>query len=356
MGNVYMEAEQVRYKNASYSNVQEGLDAAFAGSPEGLDGRVTALETTVGDSTAGLVKDVTDLQTTVGDSTAGLVKTVTDQGTAISGLQTTVGGAIQWDAAKTSVKKNLLNNTATTQTVNGVTFTVKDDGSVEVYGTATGGIDKRVATYTRAEFLKAMGGIGASVIMSGCPAGGSANTYFMRCNGSPWLALGDDTGSGATFTIPEAASQTEFAVNISVKSGTNMGTVDNPKIFYPMIRSASIADDTYVPSILDNVELANALKYGESAFTNVPEGATVTTNKLVKFGKVVMACATISGITATEWTTFLNVPDGFRPKTNFKVIDTSSSRYYTVFSGGYVQSSAALSANAIEIFATWITE
>lgn len=61
MGNVYMEAEQIRYKSDDYHNVQEGLDAAFAGSPEGLDERVTALETTVGDSSAGLVKNVNDI-------------------------------------------------------------------------------------------------------------------------------------------------------------------------------------------------------------------------------------------------------------------------------------------------------
>ena len=78
MGNVYMEAKQVRFESESYHNVQEGLEAAFAGSPEGLDERVTALETTVGDSSAGLVKDVDDLETTVGDSSSGLVKDVAD--------------------------------------------------------------------------------------------------------------------------------------------------------------------------------------------------------------------------------------------------------------------------------------
>lgn len=61
---------------------------------ESLDGRLDALETTVGDSSAGLVKDVDDaqsnistLQTTVGDSTSGLVKDVSDAQGDITVLQ-----------------------------------------------------------------------------------------------------------------------------------------------------------------------------------------------------------------------------------------------------------------------------
>ena len=55
------------------------------------EGKITALETTVGDSTSGLVKNVADnataigqLKTTVGDDNSGLVKSVND-------LKTTVG-------------------------------------------------------------------------------------------------------------------------------------------------------------------------------------------------------------------------------------------------------------------------
>lgn len=43
-----------------------------------LSGKVSGLETTVGDSTKGLVKKVNDLQNTVGDSTKGLVKDLAD--------------------------------------------------------------------------------------------------------------------------------------------------------------------------------------------------------------------------------------------------------------------------------------
>ena len=42
------------------------------------EGKITALQTTVGDNENGLVKDVADLKTTVGNSTSGLVKDVAD--------------------------------------------------------------------------------------------------------------------------------------------------------------------------------------------------------------------------------------------------------------------------------------
>ena len=348
MGNVYMEAEQIRYKSASYRNVQEGLDAAFAGSPEGLDQRVAALETTVGDNTAGLVKDVDDLETTVGDSTAGLVKDVTDLQTTVgdssdglvkdvTDLQTTVGGAIQWDDAKTSVKKNYA-PPFTTTTSSDVTFTVASDGTVSLSGTAS--------SVAFCELSNLDMTFDEPMLLTGCPSGGAAGTYRLDINNgaNDYFDIGDG------FTLP--ANVTINNIRIRIGSGVNTSGM----IFKPMLRPASIEDNTYVPFIYDNVELAEALKYEESAFTNVPEGATVTINKLIKFGKVVMACATISGLTVSEWTTFLNIPDGFRPATNFKILDTGASRYYTAFSGGYVQSSAALSANAIEIFATWITD
>lgn len=87
MGNVQMDAEQIRYKGSDYKNLQTAMDAALGGGGGGgLDERVTALETTVGDEESGLVKDVDDLETTVGDAEGGLVKDVNDLETAVSGL------------------------------------------------------------------------------------------------------------------------------------------------------------------------------------------------------------------------------------------------------------------------------
>ena len=87
MGNVNMEAEMIRFKNATYRDVQSGLTAALQGAGGGaaeditydntesgltaddvqaaideVAGDVSTLETTVGDSSGGLVKDVADIQ------------------------------------------------------------------------------------------------------------------------------------------------------------------------------------------------------------------------------------------------------------------------------------------------------
>ena len=51
---------------------------ALDGRVGNVEGKVTALETTVGDASSGLVKDVTALETTVGDASSGLVKDVND--------------------------------------------------------------------------------------------------------------------------------------------------------------------------------------------------------------------------------------------------------------------------------------
>lgn len=200
----------------------------------------------------------------------------------ISTIEGKVAGAVQWADAKGYVGKNLLNNILTSNTVNGITYIVNKDKSVTVYGTATGALDLHLHQYTKAEFQKAMGGIGASCKLSGCPVGGSTLTYFIRINGSPWLAVADDTGSGASFTVPEAASQTGFDVNLSIKSGVNMGTAQSPKVFYPMISPANTPSD-YEPYIPDNTELFPRSEQEVLGAVNVFKPITQTVSNASQF-------------------------------------------------------------------------
>lgn len=125
--------------------------------------------------------------------------------------------------------KNLLNNTATTQTVNGVTFTVNADGTVTANGTATLASWYDINTNLTLPLGK--------YILSGCPNGGSETTYDLRYGS---LGANRDTGNGATITISEPA---ESYVAIIIRSGV---TVDN-LTFNPMIRFATITDTTYEP-------------------------------------------------------------------------------------------------------------
>ena len=72
-------------------------------------------------------------------------------------------------------------------------------------------------------------------IFTGCPEGGSNSTYRLRIGG-----VGSDTGSGFTFTqVQDGDRKPEIVVS-------NNATVSNA-VFKPMLRDASISDDTYEP-------------------------------------------------------------------------------------------------------------
>lgn len=86
MGNVNMEAEMIRFKNATYRDVQSGLTAALQGAGGGGAAEDITYDNTESGLTADdvqaaideLAGDVGDLETTVGDSSGGLVKDVED--------------------------------------------------------------------------------------------------------------------------------------------------------------------------------------------------------------------------------------------------------------------------------------
>ena len=90
--------------------------------------------------------------------------------------------------------KNLLKNTAKTQTVNGVTFTVNEDGTVIANGTSTNVSYIDVNTFP---FIK-----NNDYILSGCPDGGSDNSYKMYClNISSGAGLTNDYGNGGVIKV-----------------------------------------------------------------------------------------------------------------------------------------------------------
>ena len=84
-------------------------------------------------------------------------------------------------------RKNLLKRTDTSETKDGVTFTVNEDGSVTANGTATDGI---VSYYIRVKITVPDG----EYIMSGCPADGSTDIYCMSCYNTSWVNAIHDYG------------------------------------------------------------------------------------------------------------------------------------------------------------------
>lgn len=125
--------------------------------------------------------------------------------------------------------KNLMQNTAETKATNGITFTVNDDGSVTANGTATATAFFNINTTLKLSE-------GTRYILSGCPP----YTGVLIVGGN----YGSDSGNGMTFTaLSTAASALSPAVYLRIASGT---TVDNI-VFKPMLRLASVADNTYEP-------------------------------------------------------------------------------------------------------------
>ena len=133
------------------------------------------------------------------------------------------------------VRKNLLQNTASSQTKNGVTFTVNNNGSVTCNGTASNNTFFKIGDLSLAS---------QSYILTGCPSNGGKDSYMLRCykNGN---IIGEDVGNG--FNINDSV---DGYIEIRIASGY---TCDN-LTFYPMIRKADITDDTY-ESYITNTEL-----------------------------------------------------------------------------------------------------
>lgn len=162
--------------------------------------------------------------------------------------------------------RNLLNNTATTQTVDGVTFTVNADGTVTVDGTATANAVFRIPCNLS---------VGETYTLSGCPAGGSTSTYFMQISN-----FGNDTGSGVTATATENTSSNVALFVFSGYAASNL-------VFKPMIRLASDTNSTYAPYSnirpiigYDKLDLSRAGKnlLPNTASTQTINGVTFTVN------------------------------------------------------------------------------
>lgn len=143
--------------------------------------------------------------------------------------------------------KNLLPNNATTQTVNGITFTVNADGSVTV-STDSSGATVNTGFDLSSSTLEDMGlKVGERYTLSGCPSGGSNSTFMLNIPN-----FGTDIGSGVTSSVN--SSNINQKCRIVITQGTIITT---PISFKPMIRPASVADDTYVPYAMTNRALTD---------------------------------------------------------------------------------------------------
>ena len=155
--------------------------------------------------------------------------------------------------------KNFLPNNAVTQAINGITFTVNNDGTVLANGTATADANLVLVSNLVLD--------AGSYILSGCPANGSASTYSLYND-----TVGSDYGDGFNFSYNVKTTTVRFG--IMIKSGTTVSNL----IFKPMIRPASIKNNTYVPYSMTNNQLTSEIlslisKFSKLKYVEIPHPA-----------------------------------------------------------------------------------
>ncbi len=140
-------------------------------------------------------------------------------------------------------RKNLLKNIAVTKTQEGVTFTVTDDGSVTVNGTATS-----TTWFTLSDSNKIFSG---RYNLTSVIVGYEDNLMVVI---APKTVIGGVI-LNSTQGAKELSSMDGLFYAIRIKNGF---TADNITI-YPMLRYADITDDTYEPYNPSVQEQINAL-------------------------------------------------------------------------------------------------
>ena len=133
--------------------------------------------------------------------------------------------------------KNLLPNNATSQTMNGVTFTVNNDKTILVNGTSTAVTDLYMVGAAN-EYVD-LGVPTGNYIISGCPVGGNASTYMLYAvqKRGDKLSYYQEIGNGLTINV-EAGDT--FRIFIRILSGKEVANA----LYKPML---SKNGGNYVP-------------------------------------------------------------------------------------------------------------
>lgn len=136
---------------------------------------------------------------------------------------------------KTTTGKNLLQHSlgVGSHTIKGITFEIREDGSVLCNGAATNPATLSFEQYNLTE----------DIIVSGCPANGSTQTYRITID-----AYKDDAYVRTEFDLGSSITiHKDRADYVKINIYFYTGIVANGLVFYPMIRLASVVDDTYEP-------------------------------------------------------------------------------------------------------------
>lgn len=169
--------------------------------------------------------------------------------------------------------KNLLQNTGTSKTENGITWTVNSDGSVSAKGTASGASTFVVNTF---DFVS-----GETVMLSGCPTGGAASTKWQI------QVLSSLSGSAATNDIG---------------TGTAISNLSGTYYIRCVVRSGNTVDFTFYPQIEKGSSRTSFKPYSNicpiTGWENVK--VTRTGKNLLPMKTDLMEVGTIDGVNGTN--------------------------------------------------------
>ena len=299
---------------------------------EGSTASTVPYDNTISELTAENVQDAID----------EIDATVDAQGESIDGI-----GAEIADMNNILGAKNFLPNNATTQAINGITFTVNNDGTVIANGTATANANLVLVSNLVLD--------AGSYILSGCPANGSVNTYYLYND-----TVGSDYGNGFSFSYNIKTTTVRFG--IMIKSGTTVSNIT----FKPMIRLATIKDDAYVPYSMTNRELSSQISSLANVITLTGTGSFYSQYRITKIGRIVfLAIYNIVATTLSRDIVIMTLPQEFRPLQNITVCGTTQSgqlqssnnaQFYNIGTNGQIKTYTYFAINGGQFFATYISE
>lgn len=165
----------------------------------------------------------------------------------------------------------------TTKTANGVTFTDNGDGSITANGTVTDTTKVNFAFSTR--FTNRINASKGVYAISGCPSGGSGNTYYIACDiykGNTWVPGIKDIGNIGHGDL-SSYDFDSISVYIMIQPGT---TVEN-LVFKPKLVKVSTDYEPYITPTTTNILLDSPLKPGESISYRADNLPSVTLKKNV---------------------------------------------------------------------------
>ena len=194
----------------------------------------------VDDANLNVTTGITEYQLATFNVSAATISDLVVTSTEVDGLQEATGHLQEEiDDINDSIRTNLLNPTAQTQTVRGVTFTNNGDGTYTVNGTATDNVFFDICNVTANGTFK----------ITGCPVGGSALKYeFCIITSDAVSFIARDFGNGINFD--------ETMSNAIARIVVRNGYTANNLLFKPMLTTDLNAKyDDYVPYTGDSGRL-----------------------------------------------------------------------------------------------------